>query len=189
LALARFVDRYEFDPTCRPVILVVMCQNLPLLLISAVIAGCADPGMPTMDSVDVRIDQVPRLESPGDVERALANAINSDRAVVFLHLDWAIMKPQRALYLRCIDEYSQRFPEDDVRFHYIDCTPITHDYTPLTSLPGWPGSGDNIYTNGTGGWGDVVWIEHGVVRHVEAMYESKSAADFIARTRRFLALE
>ena len=44
------------------------------------------------------------LETPRDVELALRNAINSERAIVFVHLDWAIMAPHQQ-YVRFMLEY------------------------------------------------------------------------------------
>jgi hypothetical protein len=103
-------------------------------------------------------------------------------------MDWAIMQPQRELFISFMLRYHQHFPDRSVGYHYVDCTPITSDYTPLKSLPGWPGSGREIYARqGTGGWGDVIWIDHGVVQHVETIQESNDVDELIAKTNKYFA--
>jgi len=153
------------------------------------VAGCADQRgeLPPPRVVELEFD-VPKLKTPAQVQHALGNALASDRAVVFVHLDWAVMESQRDRFTRFMLAYHQQFPAHAVGFHYIDCTPISSDYTPLKSLPGWPGSGSEVFAQqGTGGWGDVIWLDHGVVRHVESILESQDATELVAKTRVFLA--
>jgi hypothetical protein len=161
-------------------------KQIILSSLIVMVVGCTGTEVGIESNVIEIEFSVPHLETPAQVENALRNAINSDRAIVFVHLDWAIMQPQRDLFTRFMLHYHHRFPDRSVGFHYLDCTPITSDYTPLKSLPDWPGSGRNIYAlQGTGVWGDVIWIDHGVVRHVETIMESDDADELIAKTNTF----
>lgn len=163
-------------------------KHLMLFSLTVMVVGCTDSEV-GIESSAIEFDfPVPHLETPAQVENALRNAINSDRAIVFVHMDWAIMQPQRDFFTRFMLRYHQRLPDRSVGFHYVDCTPITSDYTPLKSLPGWPGSGRDIYARqGTGGWGDVIWIDHGIVQHVETIVESDDVDELIAKTNTFFA--
>ena len=155
-----------------------------ILLLSLV--GCSDPkSTPRSGATELKFS-VPSLKTPTAVRHALANAVNSDRAIVFVHVDWSFMEPQRSLFLSLMEKYHQQFPNEPVGFHYVDCTSIPGNYTPLTSLPGWPGSGREYYVqHGTAGWGDAIWIDHGVVQHVESLHETKDVDELMKKTRRY----
>lgn len=172
----------------RPPICAAQMKPFVVLLLAVMALGCTDTGVDIEQRAVAFNFPVPTLESPEQVEDALRNAINSEFAIVFVHMDWAIMQPQRELFISFMLRYHQHFPDRSVGYHYVDCTPITSDYTPLKSLPGWPGSGREIYARqGTGGWGDVIWIDHGVVQHVETIQESNDVDELIAKTNKYFA--
>ncbi len=119
-----------------------------------------------------------------DVRRVVAHAGTSHRAVLFIHVDWAVMAPQRRLIAEFAAHYHQVLPGSDLLFHYVDCSPVTHDYAPLRELDGWKeledaaGGGSLI-----GGAGELVWMHRGRVLHVESIIGFKSSSSFVQKTK------
>lgn len=162
--------------------------NLLSLIFTVMVVGCVDPEFGAGPTVTNITFAVPELDDPADVEHAIGNSLTSDSAVVFVHVDWAIMEPQRERFTRFVLRHYQRFPRGAVGFHYVDCTPITGDASPLPlkSLPGWPGSGRKLYAQqGTAGSGDLIWIKQGVVCHVEPNLDAGNADELVDKTLSF----
>ena len=165
-----------------------------VIAISAMLLGCNNgPETPATLFVPSNTEVhnvVPNLETPDDVRRAISRAIDAKRAIVFVHVDWSIMEPWHNRFCSFATSYHDRYPDDPVQFHQIDVTPTTNDRSPLTSMPGWPGTGREIYVkSGTGGCGDIIWINEGIVQHVEMVSETSNAEGLITKTLAFFNRE
>lgn len=125
-------------------------------------------------SVDCRTEE--------DVRHIVANAVRSHRAVLFLHVDWAPMEPQRTRFADFAVQYEKAFPDSGLLFHYADCTPVTQGYAPLVELDGWKELQDTAGTSLVHGWGEVVWMAKGRVLHVERILNFESASSLIQKT-------
>jgi len=128
-----------------------------------------------------------RNETEVGVQNAVDNAAASERAIMFVHVDWASMQPQQQQFAQFIIEYHRKHSATPVMFHYVDCTPITDGYSPLRALPGW----QELEADGQSlihGWGELVWIERGRVLHVERIINFKSASELVNKTEQLMSL-
>ncbi len=123
-----------------------------------------------------------KLETEADVERVVTNAATSERAIMFVNVDWAIMEPQRTRFAQFAINYHRNNPDDSVLFHYVDCTPVTNGYAPLRSLAGWRELQEAAGTALIHGWGELVWMHNGRVLHVERILNFKTTEDLIEKT-------
>ena len=123
-----------------------------------------------------------RLNSPSDVQRIIASAATEERAVLFIHVDWALMEPQRTRFDEFVNDYLRLNPRDNVGFYYIDCTSITDGYAPLKRLTGWPELEGAAAMSLIHGWGELVWMEQGRVLHVERILNYESTSELIQKT-------
>lgn len=65
------------------------------------------------------------FSTPAQTQFAVANAANSPKAVMFVHLDWTMELPSvRIQFIDFMISYAEQFPGEDVSFHYIDSLPI-----------------------------------------------------------------
>ena len=124
-----------------------------------------------------------RLETKEDVQRVVTNAALSERAIVFVNVDWAIMEPQRTRFAQFVINYHRKHPDDSVLFHYVDCTPVTNGYAPLKSLAGWRDLQKAAGTALIHGYGEIVWMHNGRVLHVEGILNFETTEDLIEKTR------
>jgi hypothetical protein len=122
-----------------------------------------------------------------DVQSVVSNAAASERAIMFIHVDWALMEPQRTKFADFAIGYQRVHPNDNVAFHYVDCTPIDSGYRPLRSLAGWSVLEDAVGTSLVHGWGEFVWLERGRVLHVQRISESDSTAQLIKKTESMMS--
>lgn len=129
-----------------------------------------------------------RLETEVGVQHVVNNAAASERAILFVHVSWAVMRPQQQQFAQFMIEYQHKHPDDPLMFYYVDCTPITSDYAPLRSLPGWQElepTGQSLIQ----GWGELVWMEHGRVLYVERILNFKTASDLVRKTEQIMSLK
>lgn len=138
-----------------------------------------------VDELVASFDNV-NLETEADVQHVVSNAAASPRAIMFVHLDWASMEPQRTRFAEFMLEYQRTYPDGQILFHYVDCTPVTNGYAPLRSLPGWQKLHEAAGTSLIHGWGELVWMEKGRVLHVERILDCGSAAELVEKTDRLL---
>lgn len=121
------------------------------------------------------------LKSPADVEHAVLNAANSERAVIYVHVEWNFdMYFRGTTFLEFADRYQQRASSPAVGFHYIDCTSVTDGYAPLEKLSGWlertrMHGGSLIH-----GMGELIWLEHGHVLKVTNVGLDTDPDDLVA---------
>ena len=118
-----------------------------------------------------------------DVQRIVSNSAASKRAVLFVHVGWAVMEPQQHRFVEFALAYARKYSDSGVLFYYVDCTPVTDGYAPLVELEGWKELQDAASTSLIHGWGEVVWMESGRVLRVERILAFESAADLIRTTR------
>lgn len=164
------------------------CLAVPLLACFGCKVEAPDAEIRTGDKVEARDAEVRIGElatalasvdcrTEEDVRLIVANAANSQRAVLFVHVDWAFMEPQRSHFAEFAAQYTRVHPEFGVLFHYADCTPA---YAPLAELDGWKelaAGGPLIH-----GWGEVVWMAGGRVLHVEKIMNFESPLSLIQKT-------
>lgn len=158
--------------------------RIPATICVLVFLGCdrheESPEMP-VDELVASLSSA-SLETEDDVQRVVSNAAASPRAVMFVHLDWAIMEPQRTRFVEFVLDYQRLHPDDPLLFHYVDCTPVTSGYRPLRSLPGWQELHEAAGTSLIHGWGELVWMEHGRVLHVERILNFDSTSQLVEKT-------
>jgi hypothetical protein len=123
------------------------------------------------------------LETEADVQAVVSDAARSPRAIMFVHVDWAIMEPQRTRFAAFMLEYYRTYPADPMLFHYVDCTSVTNDYAPLEALAGWQELENAAGTSLIHGWGELVWMEHGRVLHVERILNFDTASELVEKTQ------
>jgi hypothetical protein len=123
-----------------------------------------------------------RSESESDVQRIVSTAAAADRAVMFIHLDWAPMEPQRSRYVQFANDWLQLHPRDNLGFYYLDCTPVDSGYAPLRRLTGWVELEVAAGTSLIHGWGELVWMERGRVLHVERIQNFESISELLNKT-------
>lgn len=130
----------------------------------ALLAGCdKTPPSGRPGRFDVNI------ESPDQVRNALDNAVASDRAIVFVHVDWAPMGHHRELFRKFADEYLRTHQDKPVNFHYIDFTSVSRDYAPLCALDGWDKLQSQSQAHLMGGNGELAWIKNRTLVCVESI--------------------
>lgn len=146
-------------------------------------------------SVGLRVDEIvtsledASLETEADVERAVANASASERAVIFVHVDWAPMLQQQRRFAEFMLAYQQKHPTDPLMFHYVDCTPVTDGYAPLRSLPGWRELQEAAGVSLIHGHGEMVWLKRGRVLRVEPILNFNSAAALVRKTETLMTMQ
>lgn len=97
-----------------------------------------------------------RTES--DVDDAMATVVASHRAIIFLHVDWAVIEPQRSRFIEFMREYQRTHVVDSIQFHYVDITP-SHSYAPIRSIAGWKQLEDAAGQSLIHGWGELAWLQ------------------------------
>jgi hypothetical protein len=103
------------------------------------------------------------LDNKVDVEHAIQNARNAEQSVVFIGLRWSATSQWATFpYAQFMLDYNSSHPDSKLLFHYIDCTSLSDDYSPLTEIPGWHDSGAVIHGNG-----ELAWLKNGRVLRVE----------------------
>jgi hypothetical protein len=106
--------------------------------------------------------------SERDVAVAVGNAAQSSKAVVFVYVRWALMRPQTDRFAELVVDWHANHKHVPVGFHFIDFTDVSNDYRRLTNLSGWPTRGGRPDIGQIGGWGELVWIANGRVVHVQS---------------------
>jgi hypothetical protein len=124
----------------------------------------------------------PRLNSPSDVQRVVTSAATAERAILFIHVDWAPMTQQRTRFDDYVSDYQHSHPQDDLAFYYVDCTSITESYAPLKRLAGWKELEGEAGTSLIHGYGELVWMEQGRVVHVERILNFESTSELLQKT-------
>ncbi|GAB5515425.1 MAG: hypothetical protein Rhob2KO_31500 [Rhodopirellula baltica] len=117
--------------------------------------------------------------SRADVAHAVQNAAASPRAVVFIYVPWAPIRPQTDRFAELAASWHSDTENNAVGFHFIDFSDACDDYRPLTDLPGWPTQDERPHLGRIGGWGELVWIANGTIVHIQ------SALDFSAPSSLF----
>jgi hypothetical protein len=131
-----------------------------------------------------------------DTVRAIQNARSAKLTVVFVHLDWSI-DSQLATYpfAQCMLDHYSSHPNSEVLFHYVDCTDLTDNYSPLTEIPGWRELECEVGGSLIHGYGEVAWMKSGRVLRVEsfrgvyqgATWDIETVERFVAITEELMA--
>lgn len=114
---------------------------------------------------------------------AVENAAQSRRAVVFVYVPWAPMRPQTDRFAELVVDWHTNHKHVPVRFHFIDFSDVGNDYRPLTNLPGWPTRDGRPDIGRIGGWGELVWIANGRVVHIESALDFSDGDELVTLTR------
>jgi len=142
---------------------------------------------PTAQAADwVETFRSAKLETEEDVQLVVSHAAASKRAIMFINIDWAILGNERKRFAEFMVAYHHKHQDDPVLFHYVDCTPVTSGYYPLRSLSGWKELESTKGTSLVHGWGEVVWMEHGHVLHVERILNFDTTQRLIEITESLL---
>jgi len=105
--------------------------------------------------------------SQSDIENVISNAAHSKRAIVFVYVGWAPMRPQLDRFAELAIRWSEVYPATPIGFHFVDFTNGPSHYQPLTSLPGWPTRDGRPYPGRLGGYGELIWICDGRIAHIQ----------------------
>lgn len=123
-----------------------------------------------------------KLETEADVRQVVSNAAASERAVMFINVNWAIMEPQKTRFAEFALAYQRKHPLKPVHFHFVDCTPVTSGYQPLESLPGWQELQEENGFAFIHGNGEIVWMKQGRVLHIYPILNFESVSELIKKT-------
>jgi hypothetical protein len=129
------------------------------------------------------------LKTEWDVQRIISTAAAAERAIMFIHVEWALMEPQRSRYAQFVNDWLQLHPRDNLEFYYVDCTPVTSGYAPLKRLTGWTELQDAAGTSLIHGMGEVVWMERGRVLHVESIQNFDSISALLKKTQTLMPIK
>lgn len=110
-----------------------LTQLVPLICI--MVCGCTPQNELTSAEALRQSFDTTRGTSESAVEKAVENAANSQRAVVFVYVAWAFMRPQSDRFADFAIAWQSNKENPPVGFHFIDFTEVGNDYRPLTSLP------------------------------------------------------
>lgn len=80
-------------------------------------------------------------------------------SISYLHLAWSVESQARqAEFADFALAWHGLHPESPVEFHFLDCSLITSDYSPLHELSGWQRDKHVV-----GGFGEILWMKEGRV--------------------------
>ena len=158
-------------------------ENKPMRIVNslyvtpvlAALIGCnsdpRQPGFPTADAVEMAtVLREARLDNTAEVVNAIENARNAEQAVVFVRLRWSAQSEWATFpFAQFMLDYSHSHPNSRLLFHYIDCTSITSDYSPLTDIPGWQELENDCPL--IQGYGELAWLKNGRVLRVEPIHD------------------
>jgi hypothetical protein len=107
---------------------------------------------------------------------------------VFVRLDWSMDSLITTFpFAQFTLDYHSSHPDRKLLFHYIDCTSIADDYSPLTDIPGWQNLADRRRL--PQGWGKVVWLKNGRVLRVESFRGAWNGSSWdVGVVKRFVAI-
>lgn len=156
-------------------------KHITSLALAIVFAGCnSSIDEPPIISVDELVASFSdaKLPSPSEVQSVIDHASKCSRSVSYIDLDWSLdSQIHRRTFAQFVVDYHREVQCNFAPMHFIDCTSITHDYSPLSDLPGWDKQRHPI-----AGMGEVMWMQNGRVLHVEAIDNFRSTNDLIAKT-------
>ena len=154
--------------------------SLVLVIVVATTLGCQQPAEPLMvvsaaeflESFDHA-----SFDSASQACGVIDNAAGSKQSISFIDVKWSLAAAMgKHRYADFLAKYYQQQDIDFASTHYIDCTPLSSDYSCLTDLPGWNKDPGLIHANG-----EVVWMENGRVIHVQEIAYG-SPDDVLAKT-------
>ena len=150
-------------------------ERPPAASIDALLKGTREP---TVEDV-LRIFGQADFRNEDDVRAGIRAAADSPASVSYIHLAWSgqseLHKRDFAQFVLSKKRGNMAVP---VNFHFIDCTPITEDYSALYDLPGW-----DRKKYGPQGWGEVLWIRNGRVVHFDRIDRFATTDELVARTK------
>lgn len=155
-----------------------------VLLLSIATSGCEIALRHNSERIEAIAQDLESVDfsTPAQTQFAVANAANSPKAVMFVHLDWTMELPSvRIQFVDFMISYAEQFPGEDVSFHYIDFTPDS-SYKTLKSLPGWQEMERPHYSL-VNGEHELVWMLNGQVLKVEPIHSFPTTSELITTTR------
>ena len=146
-----------------------------LIFFTLTILGCS-PGQPLPKPIVI----VP-IATRSEIERVVAEAAREDRAIIFVHVGWAPMEPQKRLFLNFSNHWNRTNAKLPIAFYYLDFSIASRDYSPITNLPGWSETHERLGRNPFHGNGEWAWILEGELVDIGPVWQA-SLADLDSRT-------
>ena len=98
-------------------------------------------------------------------------------AVIFVDADWSLnARFFRPAFSKLVVGYHMEFPNEDVRFHYVNGT---RGFESLTNLPGYREITNNVFH----GNGEILWLAEGRIVHMSSVTSNNDPADLIRLTQ------
>lgn len=165
-------------------------QFVALASMSLMMCGCRPREQPLERAISpselVETFRANRLETEAEVERVVSHAGAAERAVMFIHVDWAPMEPQQTRFAELILAYRKAHSRDDLKFFYVDCSAITQGYASLRQLRGWKELEAARGTSLVHGWGELIWLRQGQVLAGERILDVAPVSEALKKTEQLL---
>ncbi|MCC9641917.1 hypothetical protein LOC71_06495 [Rhodopirellula sp. JC740] len=121
-----------------------------------------------------------------NVQQVIDNARASNRAVMFIDVDWAMTEIYHQQFAEFAVEYFKKHPTDSLRFHFADCTAVSKNYASLRAIPGWTTLMDDAGTAMIHGHGEIAWLADGHVLRVQKIADFATPSELIESTEDLL---
>jgi len=99
------------------------------------ICGCKNPSEEVRANAEVEkmvaSFHSAKLESDEAIQRVVDNAVKSERAILFINVDWALMEPQKNRFADFAFTYHKDDSKEFVHFHFVDFTSSSNNYHQL----------------------------------------------------------
>jgi hypothetical protein len=167
-------------------------MGLLLTLSIGSLLGCADRN--TEGETHARKPATPvvllRLTTKYEVQAAINAAKSHRHAIIMVYVAWAPMIEQQSRFAEFQQAFRAKYPNANLVFRCIDCTPINENYEPLRALSGWKeleqarGGGSLLH-----GDGELVWINDGRVLLVRNPLHYDNANALVAQAEMLAMIE
>jgi hypothetical protein len=156
------------------------------IIVTSVVVGCRGTPASVLDPMESELRRE-RVTWSQNLKLGIAESKSHERAVVFMHVDWATMSQQRSVFLRWVHRQRETRPTDRVFFQYLNCTEQSHEYASLRNLDGWKEIEESKKVRLIGGYGEVMWMKNGKVFAIETMDVTMQPEDLMELTDRIFS--
>ena len=118
-----------------------------------------------------------RSLTASEVQSIVDHASACKLSVIFVDAKWSVnAKFFRPAFSRLVVGYHTEFPNEDVRFHFVDGT---DGFDSLRTLPGY----QEVANNKFHGNGEILWLVNGRVVHMSSVTSNHDSDDLIRLTQ------